>query len=152
PSATRVIPRSSRTFIQGPSMGWWVFRTDIAHSIPGNKRPDFDEALPRSALRIRTIHRRLLERDPFAMNKNVCLLITVAIVTLSSAGCGNSQGHYPVYGKLLYKGQPAAGATVFFHPKGGANRAERQTPMGVVQEDGSFKLTDRDAEGARPGE
>jgi hypothetical protein len=78
---------------------------------------------------------------------------TVAAVTLaaSCAGCGNADGLYPVYGKVLYKGVPAEGATVYFHRKGPADSQET-VPSGVVQEDGSFRLVAaRGAAGALPG-
>ncbi len=36
------------------------------------------------------------------------------------AGCGESNGLYPVYGKVNVNGEPASGATVYFHRTGPA--------------------------------
>jgi hypothetical protein len=83
-----------------------------------------------------------------------CILPAIAAVALPvlASGCGNSHGFYPVYGKVLYKGQPAVGATVYFHRKGATDALHEQSPMGVVEEDGSFKLTGPAGEGTVPGE
>ena len=57
---------------------------------------------------------------------------------------------YPVQGKLLYQGKPAAGAVVVFHPVGADLRARR--PNAQVGPDGSFSLVTADRAGAAPGE
>jgi hypothetical protein len=79
--------------------------------------------------------------------------LTVATVgVLTCAGCGNDTGLYPVSGKVLYKGQPAAGATVYFRHKGATESLHEQTPQGVVAEDGTFTLAGPAGHGALPGE
>jgi hypothetical protein len=75
-----------------------------------------------------------------------------AACALACAGCGDDAGLYPVSGTVLYKGEPAAGATVYFHRKGAADPFREQTPQGVVAEDGSFTLAGPAGHGALPGE
>ncbi len=70
------------------------------------------------------------------------------------AGCGNSAGLVPVSGKVLYKGEPASGAVVYFHAeKGSAPSSEAlPVPSGTVEEDGTFSLSsDNLGNGAKPG-
>jgi hypothetical protein len=71
------------------------------------------------------------------MNKAVVAMLVA--VTLACTSCGNSTKLYPVSGKVMYKGAPAAGAAVFFQRRGADPLAE-QTIMGIVKEDGSFTL------------
>jgi len=52
---------------------------------------------------------------------------------------------------VLYKGAPAAGATVYFHRNGGAGAAGDVIPTGTVEEDGSFSIASGDANGAPAG-
>jgi hypothetical protein len=82
------------------------------------------------------------------------LYFTVAIVggMLAYAGCGNPNGAYPVFGKVLYKGEPAKGAVVYFHRKSVTDPLQEHTPQGVVQEDGTFTLASPLGKGALPGE
>ena len=71
---------------------------------------------------------------------------------LALAGCGDSGGLAPVYGKVLYRGEPAKGATVYFHREGGAAPRGAPIPTGVVAEDGDFALScDGVGSGAPPG-
>jgi hypothetical protein len=72
--------------------------------------------------------------------------------TLCCIGCGQSNGLYPVSGKLLYKGTPAAGATVYFHRKNATDGLAEQTLQGVVADDGRFSLASPAGTGAKPGE
>jgi hypothetical protein len=67
-------------------------------------------------------------------------------------GCGNSSGVYPVTGKVLYRGEPAVGATVTFVRKGATDRTQEPTPQGVVGDDGTFSLASPLGAGAPPGE
>ena len=54
-----------------------------------------------------------------------CLAALAAVsVSFASSGCGNPAGLFPVSGKVLYKGEPASGAVVYFHRVGGSNCAE----------------------------
>jgi hypothetical protein len=56
-----------------------------------------------------------------------------------------------VSGKVLYKGEPAAGATVYFHRSGGDGPASEIIPTGVVQDDGRFWVASDEAYGAPAG-
>ena len=79
------------------------------------------------------------------------LLILGGLLTVS---CSNHQRPklYPVQGKVLYKGQPAAGARVVFHPKGNVD-PQSLCPLATVQPDGSFVLaTFQPGDGAPAGE
>jgi hypothetical protein len=53
---------------------------------------------------------------------------------------------------VLYRGEPAAGATVSFVRKGAADRMREQVPQGVVRDDGTFSLGSPLGPGAAPGE
>lgn len=72
------------------------------------------------------------------------------------AGCGSSK-HPPVYkvqGKLLVKGQPAAGARLTLHPAENPDPLlwKMGFPTAVVQPDGSFAFTSySEGDGAPPG-
>jgi hypothetical protein len=67
-------------------------------------------------------------------------------------GCGNSAGLYSVSGKVLYKGEPAKGAVVYFHREGGGGPKDQPIPVGIADDDGSFELTsDTLGYGAPPG-
>jgi hypothetical protein len=85
------------------------------------------------------------------MRKSLFVSLLVAF-TFASIGCGNSAGIYPVCGKLLYRGEPAVGATVTFVRKGVTDRLQEQTPQGVVRDDGTFSLATPLGAGALPGE
>jgi hypothetical protein len=81
-------------------------------------------------------------------------VLTVAAVGLCSGagGCGNPAGLAPVSGKVLYRGEPAAGAVVYFHEEGNAGGPHLPVPVGIAQDDGSFFLSsDTLGKGARPG-
>jgi hypothetical protein len=86
------------------------------------------------------------------MSGRLSFAAVAAMGFVTCAGCGNSAGLYPVSGKVLYKGEPAAGATVTFVRKGAADRLQEQAPQGVVQEDGTFTLAGPLGPGASPGE
>jgi hypothetical protein len=82
------------------------------------------------------------------------MVIGVVASTLAAActGCGESNGLYPVRGRVEYKGEPAAGATVSFFPKDAAVAAKGLVPKAEVESDGSFRLASGDlGEGAEPG-
>ena len=73
-------------------------------------------------------------------------------LALAYAGCGESNGLYPVYGQVNYKGEPAAGAVVCFLPKAGAD-PKAQVARAAVESDGSFRLASGDlGSGAAPGD
>ncbi len=83
--------------------------------------------------------------------KQLRALAVATFGVLICVGCGNSNGNYPVSGKVLYKGVPAVGATVTFLRKDVERHAESPV-QGVVQEDGSFTLAGPKGPGAVPGE
>ena len=63
-------------------------------------------------------------------------------VALALASCGRGGAPlYPVRGKLTYKGQPAAGASVHFRREGDADGPQGPVfPIGLVDEAGEFRL------------
>jgi hypothetical protein len=72
-------------------------------------------------------------------------------LALPWAGCGDSSGLSRVDGKVLYKGEPAAGARVYFH-RVDSNAASGSVPTAEVADDGRFWLTSGDlGYGAPPG-
>jgi hypothetical protein len=77
--------------------------------------------------------------------------LIVSALLLTCLGCGNTGGQFPVTGKVLYKGEPAVGATVTFLRKE-ADRRKESPVQGVVGEDGSFTLAGPGGSGALPGE
>jgi hypothetical protein len=78
------------------------------------------------------------------------LLALLLPATLLCTSCGGD-GLNEVHGKVLYKGQPAEGAVVIFHPKADKG-VETIRPTAIVQEDGSFTLADHTGkEGAAVG-
>jgi hypothetical protein len=85
-------------------------------------------------------------------SRSLSLAVAAAVSVAACPGCGNSGGLYPVTGKVLYKGEPAAGAVVYFHRQGATDPLHEQTPQGVVREDGIFALAGPAGEGALPGE
>jgi len=85
------------------------------------------------------------------MRRRLFLTLTATALAMSCSACGNADGRYPVVGKVLYKGEPAEGATVYFHRKGPADLHD-PVPTAVVQKDGTFRLVSaRGAAGAPPG-
>jgi hypothetical protein len=68
------------------------------------------------------------------------------------AGCGESNGLYPVYGKVNFQGEPAAGAVLYLH-RIGPDAAGGEVARGEVQSDGSFWIESGDqGAGAMPGQ
>jgi hypothetical protein len=53
---------------------------------------------------------------------------------------------------VLYKGQAAAGATVYFHKKGNTDPLHDRRSMGIVDQDSAFTLAGPGGDGAFPGE
>jgi hypothetical protein len=78
-------------------------------------------------------------------------IVPALLLAAACAGCGSSNGQFPVAGKVLYKGEPAVGATVTFLRKD-ADRQHESPAQGVVHEDGSFTLAGPTGLGALPGE
>jgi hypothetical protein len=76
----------------------------------------------------------------------------VALIAGAAASCSSKERHvntYPVKGKLLWKGQPAAGAIVRLVPVGEKDPAAL-TPTGRVGLDGEFTLTTFEANDGAP--
>jgi len=86
------------------------------------------------------------------MLKRSVLMMAGAMVAAALAGCGNSAGRFPVSGKVVYRGEPAAGAVVYFHRQMEPGSPSESIPYGIVEDDGSFQLASDDiGNGARPG-
>ena len=84
-----------------------------------------------------------------------CASIWLALgICVASAGC--ESGVLPVHtvaGTVLFRGEPAAGALVIFHPKQAQNPNEVKRPSARVGDDGTFALTTRQSgDGAPTGE
>src|SRR5262245_49868773 len=77
-------------------------------------------------------------------------LIVLALV--AGVSCSGSKGLNSVEGKVLYKDQPAAGVTVTFHPVEGGDDIKTIRPYGLTKEDGTFKLSSGQSDGAVAGE
>ena len=79
-------------------------------------------------------------------------MMAASVSALVGVGCGDSNGLYPVHGKVLHKGEPAVGAIVSFHPKD-AKAPNGEIPRGEVEADGSFRVDTGDlGRGAPPGQ
>jgi hypothetical protein len=80
------------------------------------------------------------------------MAVAAAGICAATVGCGSPAGLVPVSGKVLYRGEPAAGAVVYFHQEGNAGGPQLPVPVGIVQDDGTFFLaSDTLGNGARPG-
>jgi hypothetical protein len=66
------------------------------------------------------------------------LFCALAALALLGSSCGGN-GLHPVSGKVLYRGDPAAGAVVYFQ-RTSANPMNEHTIMGLVGKDGTFTL------------
>ena len=77
--------------------------------------------------------------------------LSAASMSLVLGGCGDNNGLYPVQGKVIYKGEPAVGATVSFFRQT-PDPSHEEIPRAQVQDDGSFRLESGDrGRGASPG-
>jgi hypothetical protein len=84
--------------------------------------------------------------------KRMVLVLTVASGSMAASGCGPPPGFSPVSGKVLYRGEPASGAVVYFHRAADPAATGQPIPSAIVEDDGSFSLTsDGVGSGARPG-
>lgn len=72
--------------------------------------------------------------------------LTSALLLSGCGGGSSALGTAPVTGKVTYKGQPVAGATVTFVGEGDARSA-----TAITREDGTYSLMTLDSEGAVPG-
>ncbi len=86
------------------------------------------------------------------MNNRLVMIAAALAVTLAPFGCGNPPGLYPVEGTVLHKGEPAAGAVVYFHQEGPAAAGLPTIPFGIVEDDGRFSVVcDSRGNGCPPG-
>jgi hypothetical protein len=84
--------------------------------------------------------------------KKLVLASAIAGFAMAAAGCGNPAGLVPVSGKVLYHGEPAAGAVVYFHRDLKPGDAQLPIPSATAEDDGSFTLSsDTLGYGALPG-
>ncbi len=93
---------------------------------------------------------RMTARKEVNMKRLMWPVLASAIV---AGGCGSPSGLVPVSGKVLYRGEPASGAVVYFHRQAEPGSAGGgPIPFGIVEDDGSYSLsTDGLGGGARPG-
>lgn len=82
-----------------------------------------------------------------SLGRNVGIGLMILISQLILLGCGGKEfdtSLYPVEGEVYFRGKPAVGCIVSFHPKG----AEGATPgvpcLGTVDTAGKFRLTTRE--------
>jgi hypothetical protein len=86
------------------------------------------------------------------MNQRLRVASTLVLTMLSVAGCGiRPAGYARAFGKLSYKGEPAAGALLVFHFDGKPQSADFVVPSATVEDDGSFELVSPTGDGAPPG-
>jgi hypothetical protein len=86
------------------------------------------------------------------MNQRFLVASALLLTMLSVAGCSNQPAGYSrAFGKLSYKGEPAAGALLMFHADGKPQSAELVVPSATVGDDGSFQLVSPTGDGAPPG-
>lgn len=87
--------------------------------------------------------------------------VALILALLAGTGCSKQDGVpvFPVRGQVKFKGEPASGAFVVFHPVGaapdpGASPVDEQPcPSALVKPDGSFELTTRQGgDGAPAGD
>ena len=74
----------------------------------------------------------------------------VAVLVLLGAGCSQKVNLNPVTGKVLYQGEPLAGALVSLHPDASTS-ANATPPTGYTKPDGTFSVVTGEIEGALPG-
>jgi hypothetical protein len=86
------------------------------------------------------------------MIRRLSLAAAVVGLCAGAGGCGSPAGLVPVSGKVLYRGEPAAGAVVYFHQEGNTGNPQLPNPVGIAQDDGTFLLnSDGLGKGAPPG-
>lgn len=89
--------------------------------------------------------------SPFV--RAACRSLPAFVLALTLASCGETRKPvYPVRGKALFRGRPAAGALVIFNPVREPD-PKVVKPQGVVESDGSFVVsTYGEKDGAPAGE
>ena len=93
----------------------------------------------------------MTRRLAMLLGRGVPVTLLAACALLSASCSGVKKGFSEVNGKVLYKGEPAVGAQVIFHPDK-EDGAKTIIPSGAVDENGDFTLfTDKESKGAPPG-
>lgn len=89
--------------------------------------------------------------SPFV--RAACRSLPAFVLALTLASCGETRRPvYPVRGKALFRGKPAAGALLIFNLVGEPD-PKVVKPQGVVESDGSFEVsTYGEKDGAPAGE
>jgi hypothetical protein len=77
------------------------------------------------------------------------LVLMTFSLALAGVSCSSSDNLYPVRGKVLSGGQPAAGATLVFHREGGT--LKDMPPTATVEADGAFTVSTGGKSGAPAG-
>ncbi|MBY0458149.1 MAG: carboxypeptidase-like regulatory domain-containing protein [Gemmataceae bacterium] len=89
------------------------------------------------------------------MHASVFRLAILLVALTALCGCGDGSNRKPLFpteGKLLIKGQPAGGVTVFLHSTD-PNETEPTRPFATTNPDGTFTVTTVTAnDGAPAGE
>jgi hypothetical protein len=86
------------------------------------------------------------------MNHRSRVAPALLVAMLSVAGCSDRPAGYSrAYGKLSYKGAPAAGAFLVFHLEGQPQSGDFVVPGATVEDDGSFEVASPHGDGAPPG-
>lgn len=84
--------------------------------------------------------------------RSLLVLFVAALVVACPACSSGRKPVYPVHGRVLVKGKPAARAQITFHPVNDTT-PEAIHPVGSVDENGHFQLTSyRQGDGAPEGE
>ncbi len=80
------------------------------------------------------------------------LLLVTSGCALLGASCSDSSSLHAVRGKVLFKSEPAVGATVTFIRKDSGDPLHAPTFQGIVEEDGTFRLNGPGGSGAPAGD
>jgi len=87
------------------------------------------------------------------MKSRAIILTSLFLLNLACLGCGNSNGLNPVHGKVCTRTSLPSGAHMsYFHRQGSKDALHEQTPMGVIEEDGTFQLAGPEGQGAPAGD
>ncbi len=85
------------------------------------------------------------------MTRCSVVMLLLFVLFLTSCARSDRKSVFPVQGKVLYRGTPAAGARVIFHLQD-VDDPQAPRPSAEVQPDGSFRLsTYLSHDGAPPG-
>jgi hypothetical protein len=89
-----------------------------------------------------------------AARRGLRLVVAFAVVSLTACGGGNDfHKVYPVTGKILVDGKPAADCHIYLHRTFEDDSPRRVTPYAITNDGGEFKITSYVTDdGAPPGE